>query len=247
MIEQIHLIDRVRKLNNAYSRLISTGAAATDSKIRFELATHTPQGRPLMVAGMNRMDFGAKELNTEDFVDFYQDGEFDWSAFFKFYEADWDPNKFLNIWILPTGKVKIPSYVPSVIQAGKAPLKGLKMNEVDEYYIPKLTECGIVINYSSFLNVKMNAVIGKFLGLLPTSNASGTVGGDSDYCSDTFLYSKDESKEERKQGLNQPISFISDNIMDETTQDISVTNEQAERMNYILENVPTRRMWKVAE
>lgn len=161
VIGEIHLADRIRKLNNAYSRLISAAAAATDTKIRFELTEHTSLGRPLMVAGMNRSEFGAEELKPEDFGEFYRDEQFDWPAFLKFYGVDWDPGRFLNVWILPTGAVKIPSYRPAVIQAGKTSLKGLEM--------------------------------------------------------------------------------------DEMTQNITVTNEQAARMHYVLENVPTRKMWKVVK
>lgn len=100
------------------------------------------------------------------------------------------------------------------------------------------------MNYSAFLNTELNAALGKFLGLLPTSDAERVVDGDSDYCSDTFLYSKTESQQEAKNGINKPITFISDNIMDQTTQNITVTKEQAERMHYVLENVPSRKMWK---
>lgn len=244
VIEEIHLTDRMNTLNNAFSRLISSGASAIDTKIRFEPAVTTPQGRQLSVPGMNKVKFGAQKLNPEDFSDFYTGDQFQWSDFLKYYGVDWDPQRYLNIWILPTGAENIPDYLPACIEQGVAPLKGLTMTEAAEGQVFNTVDCGIVMNYSTFNSEKLNAVIGRFLGLLPTSDAGGIIDGDSDYCSDTFVYNKKEEKQDSKNALNKPITYISDNIMDGSTQDITVTGEQAGRMHYVLEHVPTRKMWK---
>lgn len=305
VIDPIHIDEKMRKLNNAFSRLISTGASSTDTKIRFQLAAHNQYGRVMAKPGIDQIKFGSEKLNPTDFERFYDksaqfDWEafskefsgfydeagktFDWNAFFgefsefydennvfdwnaflnKFdefrtdsevfnwnaflaaYEADWNPDQFLNIWILPVGNVKVPPFMPAVITEGHTPLKGLEMKEVAPGYTPAASECGVVINYSSFLSSELNAVIGKFLGLLPT-NDTKVVDGDSDFCSDTFLYSAKEDTQETKKAINRPISYTSDNIMDGKTQNIAVTNEQAARMQYVLENVPSRKMWKIAE
>lgn len=148
IIEPVHLNDRMNKLNNAFCRLVSSGASATDTKIRFELATHSVQGRPMAIAGMNKVKFGAKELNPADFDDFYEsDGTFNWASFLKYYGVAWAPGTFLNIWILPVGKEKLPSYIPAVIAEGKTPLKGLTLTEVDESYIPEVCEAIAFLNY----------------------------------------------------------------------------------------------------
>lgn len=305
VIDPIHIDEKMRKLNNAFSRLVSTGAASTDTKIRFQLAERNQHGRVMAKPGINQIKFGSEKLNPEDFGRFYDksaqfdwkafstefsgfydevNNAFDWNTFFrefnefydenhifdwnaflnKFdefrtdsevfnwnnflaaYEADWNTDEFLNIWILPVGDVKVPPFLPTVITAGKTPLKGLEMKEVAADYTPVVSECGVVINYSSFVSSELNAVIGKFLGLLPTNNAT-VMDGDSDYCSDTFLYPKKEDTQETKNAVNKPIRFTSDNIMDGKTQNIAVTNEQAARMHYVLENVPSRKMWKLVE
>ncbi len=242
VINPIHLDEKLRLLNNAFSRTISDGANSVDTKIRFVAATEDPNGKTLTNAGINNIKLLHEELSFDDYEMYFDNGnttDFNWDKFLSDNLAYWSNNNTLNIWIIPNGKVKIPAYTPSITTASTNPFEGFTLTEVGSNYVVKPTEAGIVINYSSFIPSSLNYTIGEYYGLLDTSNST-VVNGDSDYCFDTFMYNEDDDSYERKNAINVPITYISDNIMDDESQSISVSAEQAKRIHWIIDNSPAR-------
>jgi hypothetical protein len=132
-------------------------------------------------------------------------------------------------------------------------------------------QVGLVIRKSDIVNDKAPYVthMGAFLGLLPVGSrnftsshqmlaATGTAVWVDDFCSDTPLYNpwftasaqggmqtENEGSNRVKYTLEPPYYiYRSTNIMEINTAATSITPDQLRRMDWVLNNVPGRMMWK---
>lgn len=239
-----HIYAKLNKLNDAFSHKISISGASVDTKVDFNLATETDKGMILSDVGINFLKLDGEYLEKSSMYSKYTDAdEFNWMAYMKDNRAFYDPEKYLNIWIIPVEKLTIPKYNPLVIREGVEPLKGLAMKNVSADYELKIEDIGIVMKYNDFISQDLNNIMGTYLGLLPTVENNSLVDGDTDYCYDTFVYDSKQTNE-RKLDLFKKFFFMSDNIMDVKTTGIAVSMEQTKRIHYVLDNCPGRGMWK---
>lgn len=232
------------RANKVFSGAQYPAAAATvDSKIKFVLATHNPQGDLMSEEGIHRHNFGDS---------FYED----------YYFADqkpflWDPDSYLNIYIYSS--YMSHSTGPQSILASAGTLPGFpaitKVNTPsDAFYGYSDMDWGIVIHLEAIIkigqagnNIRFENLLGLYYGLLSTAYSSYSYAdGDADYCSDTYTYRSVNMSIEKMTyvpaGSDEiPIYYNSFNIMDASGTSSAITPEQVARMRFVIENCPGRR------
>ena len=243
------IFSQIRVLNEDFRRKEGTRGFNTnpdggDARIEFVLAKTSPDG--LATDGIVRVDINSKEPPP-----------FGGMIALGAYYSIWDPNDYLNIWVLPApidillGQARFPvSDLPGLegendfIIPGIDTLNGIPVEQID----------GIAINTYHFgetnLNSKYNLgrtgihEIGHFLGLFHIwgSGAEGSCVAD-DYCDDTPpTNSRTGGCPDNKLACDGSRAMI-ENYMDYTDDECMniFTNDQILRMRTVLENSPRRK------
>lgn len=238
-ITQKYLEEKLTHLNQAFSGDASNSPTATDTGIRFILATHTPEGKILKEAGIRRED--RKNEKTADIKKHIIN------------KLMWDPSKYLNIWIYDASAWDEASKAPKYILNNGTEIEGLKLEKVtaiSDVTAKNPEDIGITLIASSFFKTKWESIFGTFFGLLPTyldsdDKEEALKGKDSDYCVDTYSYERMYAAIEKwtfAKNILERIYYDSYNIMDEYTAGNTITPNQAVRIRQTTENCPFRMM-----
>ena len=246
------------KINNAFAGSVSRNATGVDTKIQFKPALYGPYGNKLSEPGIDRICVNEVADAAED----------KYASFIIQQKALWNPEHYLNIWLLSDSKGEyenfysiistecIPRFVTNVSPEDYLP--GLQLNELPEGkndFLPN--EVGIVYKLQSLFSMsrvygpekenELTNCLGYYLGLLPTWGDGDESRVPEDYCSDTPKYYGDSFNGVNIQGNKQmgKCVFLSENIMDDPTGvHRSVTLKQALRMHWVLEHCVGRSAWK---
>ena len=256
-MERIHLL--IDKINNTFSGNVSTNAMGVDTKIRFKAAVYDPYGNKLQEPGINR-------IYVEKVTDAAKD---QYKTFIKDQTALWPYDKYLNVWLISDreneydkffytiSRTCIPRYIATETDPAKIP-EGLTLSSLPENWTPVPNEVGILYKLQSiqtmvrsFGEKNENELVngfGYYLGLLPTWGASSSA-KPQDYCSDTHKYYGNDNegynKNQTAYKLVGDCFFLAENIMDDPVGvHRSVSQQQAQRMRWILNNSPERSAWK---
>ena len=256
-MERIHLL--IDKINNTFSGNVSTNAMGVDTKIRFKAAVYDPYGNKLQEPGINR-------IYVEKVTDAAKD---QYKTFIKDQKALWPYDKYLNVWLISDreneydkffytiSRTCIPRYIATEADPAKIP-EGLTLSSLPENWTPVPNEVGILYKLQSiqtmvrsFGEKNENELVngfGYYLGLLPTWGASSSA-KPQDYCSDTHKYYGNDNegynKNQTAYKLVGDCFFLAENIMDDPVGvHRSVSQQQAQRMRWILNNSPERSAWK---
>ena len=256
-MERIHLL--IDKINNTFSGNVSTNAMGVDTKIRFKAAVYDPYKNKLQEPGINR-------IYVEKVTDAAKD---QYKTFIKDQKALWPYDKYLNVWLISDreneydkffytiSRTCIPRYIATEADPAKIP-EGLTLSSLPENWTPVPNEVGILYKLQSiqtmvrsFGEKNENELVngfGYYLGLLPTWGASSSA-KPQDYCSDTHKYYGNDNegynKNQTAYKLVGDFFFLAENIMDDPVGvHRSVSQQQAQRMRWILNNSPERSAWK---
>lgn len=256
-MERIHLL--IDKINNTFSGNVSTNAMGVDTKIRFKAAVYDPYGNKLQEPGINR-------IYVEKVTDAAKD---QYKTFIKDQKALWPYDKYLNVWLISDreneydkffytiSRTCIPRYIATETDPAKIP-EGLTLSSLPENWTPVPNEVGILYKLQSIQTMvrslgekNENELVngfGYYLGLLPTWGASSSA-KPQDYCSDTHKYYGNDNegynKNQTAYKLVGDCFFLAENIMDDPVGvHRSVSQQQAQRMRWILNNSPERSAWK---
>lgn len=240
-------IDHANKAFGA--QLYPTAPSCVDSKIRFVLATHDPNGKLLSEPGIDRHDFGSSMSG-------YTNNKANYL---------WDPEKYLNIYVYNTYSTNSTSGPQSILSSVTAipglpsTMKVVNDNPSEYNYGTSDTHWGIIINVDDFkklgqagTSTRFEQLLGMHYGLIRTYSTAGIiVDGDVDYCSDTYTYISSPPVTNEKRTYLPPdstegqIYYNSFNIMDALTTSSVITPEQIARVRFVMENCPGRRAgWK---
>ena len=160
----------------------------------------------------------------------------------------WDPEKFLNIVVMPSGaNMSMGTTRPQwqVVPAGEEALEGIE-NIVDGFTIPTRDYANTCVGVPQTLfrpgagkKIELYPFVGSFYGLLSTNKKLG----ETDYCADTQLYDgTDQYNELKKVGLNGE-KFLANNAMDDNRYPSlrnNFTLDQVTRMRRVMECCPGR-------
>ena len=256
-MERIHLL--IDKINNTFSGNVSTNAMGVDTKIRFKAVVYDPYKNKLQEPGINR-------IYVEKVTDAAKD---QYKTFIKDQKALWPYDKYLNVWLISDreneydkffytiSRTCIPRYIATEADPAKIP-EGLTLSSLPENWTPVPNEVGILYKLQSiqtmvrsFGEKNENELVngfGYYLGLLPTWGASSSA-KPQDYCSDTHKYYGNDNegynKNQTAYKLVGDCFFLAENIMDDPVGvHRSVSQQQAQRMRWILNNSPERSAWK---
>lgn len=256
-MERIHLL--IDKINNTFSGNVSTNAMGVDTKIRFKAAVYDPYKNKLQEPGINR-------IYVEKVTDAAKD---QYKTFIKDQKALWPYDKYLNVWLISDreneydkffytiSRTCIPRYIATEADPAKIP-EGLTLSSLPENWTPVPNEVGILYKLQSiqtmvrsFGEKNENELVngfGYYLGLLPTWGTSSSA-KPQDYCSDTHKYYGNDNegynKNQTAYKLVGDCFFLAENIMDDPVGvHRSVSQQQAQRMRWILNNSPERSAWK---
>lgn len=235
-ITQKYIEEKMAHLNQAFSGEASNSPTATNTGIRFILATHTPEGKILKEPGIHRED--RKNEKTAEIKKHIID------------KLMWDPYRYLNIWIYDASVWDEASKAPEYILNNGTEIEGLELKKVaaiSDVTAEQPEDIGITLIASSFYKTKWESIFGTFFGLLPTYQyeEDALKEKDADYCFDTYSYERMYAATEKwtfSKNILERIYYDSYNIMDEYTAGNTITPNQAIRIRQTTENCPFRMM-----
>lgn len=254
--------DRIKlilsKLNNAFSGEVSVNPVGVNTKILFRPALFDPSGSKLDEPGIHR--FETDEINSDNF----------YTDFLKQEKLIWEPEHYMNIWIVSDGNNTITNFGYNISQKCKPKYKtagtsdepeGLGLVELPAGHDWQPLEAGLIyklqlFNLSSFIQGKTQDntfiyYVGNYLGLLPTWGYKlyGNTVAAQDYCTDTQKYTVDMDDKSQNTGwekvANKTFHFTAENIMDDQIAlHRSISKDQCLRIRWVLQNCPERAFWK---
>jgi hypothetical protein len=231
------IYNQIENLNNDYRKKIGTRGYndhpdGGDSKIEFVLARQTPEGLP--TDGIVRVN----SLNQENPVDLAS--TFDYFAYYGY----WDPSQYLNIWTAPfheaTNLFLGLSTGPETDLPGNGAFSPGEPLQAEGVIINAIHfgESQIASNYN--LGRTLTHEIGHYLGLLHTWGLGECE--QNDYCEDTPKVDEPVTEcrsylgcDESEVQIQNYMNWSPDSCMS------MFTNDQIDRMRYVLENSPNRK------
>src|SRR5690606_2358359 len=238
-LDRARIEGQIRSLNDDFRRRprtrgFNTNPVSGDARIEFVLARTAPDGSPTD---------GIMRVNGSE-IDNPNEGE-GLVAYFAFY-GYWDPAHYLNIWTMPLAESTI-DVVLGQATGPETDLPGAELLLEGEPYQPE----GVLINAYHFgtsslesdynLGRTLTHEVGHYLGLLHPWG-----GGDcatNDFCEDTPAASDPITgcPASPPVGCEGAVVMV-ENYMNWTSDRCmnTFTNEQIERMHYVLEKSPRR-------
>ena len=253
--KQEQIAQVLKKLNYMLSGEITNNPVGVDTHIRLALALYNPEGERMMEPGIDRT-----VITDIDQTNSYQD-------FLNAKHLVWPVDKYLNIWLISDRMGESSTFngysnrcVPRYTTATADIPEGL---EVTAYAGEELGvfDSGIMYKLQELDNIDrsfrissresgyndLSYFFGRYLGLLPTCNyASDEIGND--YCDDTLNYFRDSNVSGSNENIykeSEGCYFLAENVMDDPTgRHCSVSQQQALRMRWALNNCVGRQAWK---
>ncbi len=258
-LERIEM--QLKRINNMLSGAISQNPVGVNSNIQLVMATYDQYGNRLVESGVERTTISDGAFQKKDGSDI--------DSLLVAERLLWPADKYLNIWLISDRKGVVSDFAndvtakcaPTYVNADATDMpKGVKLTTyADETLTP--SQAGIIYKlsqldvtersfYVSNNNKKqgyneLGYYLGLFYGLLPTCNYRDTK-ATTDYCDDTMDYASTST------GGNQDwykttdgCYFRAENIMDDPRGvHCSVSQDQAIRMRWFMDNCPGRMQWK---
>ncbi|WP_350286778.1 M43 family zinc metalloprotease [uncultured Croceitalea sp.] len=231
-------------LNNDFRRKAGTRGFneypnGGDSKIEFVLARKDPNGNA--IHGINRINVDSVEIEPRG----YNQNHYAQYAY-------WNPNQYINIWLTPL-PTELNCLVLGLSSGPDTDLPGTEFLS-----IPKAGDAeGILINTVHFgesdlechanLGRTLTHEMGHYLGLLHTWGNG--ICGTNDYCNDTPAVDSAVFGHNPILGCDGEMVMISNymNFSDDTIMN-AFTNDQIERMHYVLNNHEGRHaLWSSSD
>lgn len=252
---------QLKRLNNMFSGAVSHNPVGVNSNIRFVMAQYDQYGNRLVEPGVDRKTIADGAFSKKDGSDM--------DSLITAERLLWSPDNYLNVWLVSDRKGVVSDFAndvtakcaPCYVKAGVTNIpKGLKLQEYAGQTL-KPSQAGIIYKLSeldvaerSFFVSNNNKkqgynelgyYIGLFYGLLPTCNYSNTKAG-TDYCDDTIDYAATSTGgNEDWYKTMDGCYFRAENIMDDPRGvHCSVSQDQAIRMRWIMNNCVGRMQWK---
>lgn len=254
--DEVRIQRIIDRLNGVFTGATSVSPTGIDTKITFQAAIYSPNGRKLSQPGINRLV--VKEVTYDNPKD-----KKGYDTFLTDNNLIWPAKDYMNVWLISDrkapgafgwnyGYTSAPKF--KFANALNSP-EGLTLTDVysdEELSTPRAS--GVMyklqsLNLMSKLTGNSNLpgendlihYIGAYFGLLKTSWFIES----ADYCLDTqhYIYTEKSNTALYKKSGN--IYFMSENIMDDPTGvHRSVTQNQYSRIQWFLENCPERVAWK---
>lgn len=197
----------ILKLNNVFGGKVSNYPVGVNTNIQFAAACYAPNGAELTEPGVHIVTVEPNEMEAA-----YSDP----TKLIEKYQANWSPQKYLNVWLFPANPIFsdalsgscAPKYVypnaistlpglntlpppvgPAIEYHEGTPLNGI-FNAGIIYQLNELRQ--LSRSYSAFYgtrggNNELIYYIGRYFGLLPNNVFQSETPGE-DYCDDTIGY-----------------------------------------------------------
>ncbi|MEP1095361.1 MAG: M43 family zinc metalloprotease [Cyclobacteriaceae bacterium] len=237
-LSQERIEGQIRILNEDFRRKEGTRGFNThpdggDSKIEFVLARQDPNGEP--TSGIVRIDTTGIDIDID--LSYSQN-------FFSEYSY-WNPEHYINIWTTPL-PIEVACLALGVSTGPVTDLPG-----GDHFLIPRDGDSdGILVNWAHFGESSIDCharfgrtlthEMGHYLGLLHTWGAMDCE--FNDYCDDTpavddFVFGREAFAgcAGNQIMIGNYMNYSEDEVMN------IFTNDQIERMRYVLQNSPRRK------
>ncbi len=258
-LERIEM--QLKRINNMLSGAISKNPVGVNSNIQLVMAVYDQYGNRLVEPGVERTTIADGAFQKKDGSDI--------DSLLLAERLLWPSDKYLNIWLVSDRKGVVSDFAndvtakcsPAYVYDGAKDMpKGLTLTTyADETLTP--SQAGIIYKLSqldvserSFYvsnnnkkqgNNELGYYLGLYYGLLPTCNYRNTK-ATTDYCDDTMDYAATST------GGNQDwyktmdgCYFRAENIMDDPRGvHCSVSQDQAIRMRWFMDNCPGRNQYK---
>ncbi len=258
-LERIEM--QLKRINNMLSGAISKNPVGVNSNIQLVMAVYDQYGNRLVEPGVERTTIADGAFQKKDGSDI--------DSLLLAERLLWPSDKYLNIWLVSDRKGVVSDFAndvtakcsPTYVYDGAKDMpKGLTLaTYADETLTP--SQAGIIYKLSqldvserSFYvsnnnkkqgNNELGYYLGLYYGLLPTCNYRNTK-ATTDYCDDTMDYAATST------GGNQDwyktmdgCYFRAENIMDDPRGvHCSVSQDQAIRMRWFMDNCPGRNQYK---
>jgi zinc-dependent metalloproteinase lipoprotein len=242
-ISQTAIQRQMMQLNKDYANgSNSTYAVAADANIQFALAQTDPLGNPLAQPGIDRVNRNTLGFTAPPYTTGYSNPSDNYLAGTIKPATIWDPNKYINIWILPLessilGIATFPggSGLPGTPSSEGATTSGIAVVPTSVGSMFTAGSC------SSFMGRTLTHEMGHFLGL---RHIWGDAACGTDYCNDTPTHEDSNFGSPLHPKANNcgTTDEMFENYMDYT--DDAVTNtftaDQVSRMQTVLANSPYR-------
>ncbi|MEO9872714.1 M43 family zinc metalloprotease [Ekhidna sp.] len=236
-LSEERILNQIESLNDDYRKREGTNGfnehpAGGDAKIEFVLASQTPEGKS--TNGIVRINL----LEIDNPVE--SNSTFDYCAYYSY----WNPEEYLNIWTLP-----YIDLTDLFLGLGTGPETDLPGKDALAKGEPFQAE-GVIINVPHFgendtlstynLGRTLTHEIGHYLGLLHPWGAQDC--DNNDYCDDTPNVDRPVTTCSLSLGCGGEEIQVQ-NYMNWSPDDCMnmFTNDQIERMHYVLQNSPRRK------
>ena len=244
-VQTKRLMEYFDKLNQVFNGQISVNPNGGNAKISFRLAEYDQFGRTLPQPGINKYTLETGAVGT----DFY--------AFIKSKNLNWDPSKYLNVWLIrganqPNNKLCRPY---AMWENYPANLPGLALSTIAKEInrTPEPQEAGILIDLTGVTSYNSDVqdmlyYFGQYFGLLTN------YGGDTpvnNYCPDALIfqvqpnYLKNTGYTKTTTLDGVTYMFTAENIMDDPRSHHKViTQDQIARIRTVTEWCPDRQAYR---
>lgn len=243
-VQTKRLMEYFDKLNQVFNGQLSVNATGGNAKISFRLAQYDPLGRPLTQPGINKYTLETGAIGT----DFY--------GFIKNKGLNWDPSKYLNVWLIRGAEQKENNYCRPYVMWENYPanLPGLTLTTVakETARTAEPRESGILVDLKGVTSYNSDVqdmlyYFGQYFGLLTN------YGGDTpvnNYCPDALTFqvrpnnvqNLGYTKTTRIDGVTY--MFTAENIMDDPrSHHKNITLDQIARIRTVTEWCPDRQAY----
>ena len=260
------LQEKLDRINDIFNRKVTTDPNGGNAKISFRLAEYDEDGMPLVEKGKHEVQMSSALSSKDSYVEYIES------------RLIWDPRQYLNIWIAKfsnsisdSGSETYYALDPSFMLSGNEDIPGFNIEVVDNYTvwdIVNFRDAGFMVNYHEFLNpnamgsnsFELGTALAAYFGLRRTDYYDNSdiywqviETGDTDYCPDTYFYSKWNQLIYKNNDLSEcsydldvdPIEyFTSFNVMDRYSRKNSLSVDQVKRIRSVIKACPSRWAYK---
>ena len=246
------------KLNNVFANKVMKTATGIDTKIRFVPALFDPIGEKMSEPGLHRVAYDYKfTLDEESSEPYTQQQVYDIITNAK---AVWDYDKYFNVWLVSEYADKITDFGPVMVEwqtfpeliapggdMDNAP-SGIYPSEPEGPEAIQLRHKGLMYRMQDLLASQSASnetneliyYIGHFFGLTPAKDDNLDLTVKYEPGNSSYYLSNDTEVKETETNF-----FRSTNIMDDKHGlHISVSQDQASTMHWVLRNMLARQPWK---
>ncbi|MEO6682759.1 MAG: hypothetical protein ABIN48_08015 [Ginsengibacter sp.] len=236
----------IEDMNNVFNNVYGDNPNGGNANIHFRLAEKNAAGSKLTKPGYNMISYDKSWMKFT----FFSPNDF-FNKVNEIASYTWDPKRFLNIYIIPSGaNNSMGNNTPNhqIVPSGQSPIPGITNIITNASQLPtgtNYTVYGVGVPRTLLFpgtdrRIELSPFIGTYYGLKRTGVASPTF---EDYCDDTRLYiATNQFQELVKTGIDG-MKFLADNAMDDSRYPSlrnSFTIDQVSRIRAVMANCPAR-------